>query len=487
MKKVLFIQPAKTFEGDSLEQKLKFTTRREEAIRTSRAFLSLPAMTILGSLKDEYHTYFLDMSAEKTEQHYPIAGKLKGIGLDDKELLDRVNDIKPDAVLVTSMFSSEQITVDRLCKTLKERYSKSLPIIVGGHHATLKPDWILENGNVDAVALGEAELTISDILKSVLEKEDLSKVRGVAFCTPSGIHIIQNPKRLEDLTLPWEIDKVVKNGRSYRYNQGLVTRCNLYIDGNLERAVGTLYNSRGCPFACTYCSATKRDGSKIRHMGVDRAKEIFDEFYKKHGVKIFHNSSDTFGFTPQDREFLEWIGQLRKEDPEITMANQNAFFTRYFFTGQNLELDRDRIDLLERAGFKVITLAVETFAQRFNKKIPFDKITPEKIKELLQELKRRNIGSDIYMVYGYPTQTEEEVLRDIKTIDSFNEDYSNVTWRSLTYFPGTEYYDWAIAKGKFTEDEYRRKILQGHTFYQPTDVLNFSEVPTKKLRELFMS
>ena len=79
---------------------------------------------------------------------------------------------------------------------------------------------------------------------------------------------------------------------------------------------------------------------------------------------------------------------------------------------------KELLDLYAGAGLNVMTLAVETFNQRFNKKINFDKIQPEKIDELLTAIHRRGIKTELYMMYAFPGQTKEELIDDEKTIES---------------------------------------------------------------------
>ncbi len=189
--KVLFISPAKTFvEG-----------KRMDKFLTSRASPSLQAMTILGVLKEHgYETFFIDVAADGSENESRLNANLWRFGLDDERLLEKVQRINPEAILVTSMFTIEQATVDQLCYLLKKHFP-SVPIIAGGVHATHKPLWHLEKKTIDFVVIGEGERAIIKLLESLLKKAcRIEDVPGIAYLNDEGKLVVNpRPPPLENL------------------------------------------------------------------------------------------------------------------------------------------------------------------------------------------------------------------------------------------------------------------------------------------------
>ena len=60
--------------------------------------------------------------------------------------------------------------------------SKNRPfLMVGGHMCTPEPDYFINKFNIDAIALGEGERTILDLLKALEDKTPLDDVLGIAF------------------------------------------------------------------------------------------------------------------------------------------------------------------------------------------------------------------------------------------------------------------------------------------------------------------
>jgi hypothetical protein len=200
--------------------------------------------------------------------------------------------------------------------------------------------------------------------------------------------------------------------------------------------------------------------------------KITDKFMEL-GVKTFHNESDTFGIHPTDREYLKWIGNQRENGKDINLVNTNSFFVKYFFSDN--KFDPKRIDLLKKAGFETITISIESFNEKYNKG-KLRGITLNMLDECFKAIKEEKLNIDLYMMYLFPNQTKDELQQDINNVNELSKYIATTTWRKLTYFPGTEYYDWAVRDGKFTEEEYKQWILEGNSFYHTDERFNFSRI-----------
>jgi len=473
MAKVLFIQPNKTVLTSDLEKKCSSNFLSENTDNFARAVPSLPAMTVLGALDKNHESYFIDATADNPKNIFHLNDSVSAIGMDKEEMAGRVEEINPDVVFLTSMFTTEYLAVNNISNSIKEKFD--VPIIVGGHHAELRPTWHLDEGNVDLVALGEGELNTNDLFLAGIGKKSISDVSGITWKDSSGKLRI-NPKRyLEDLDGNWEIEKVMLNEEgTNRYPVNLVVRNpELYSPKNKSSSgAGVLYFSRGCPWGCYYCNATERDGKQIRHMSLEKMIGHTKKFIELQS-DVLHNEADTFGIHPLDQKYLNWVAEQRKKGKNISLINTNSFFARYFFPKN--KFSSERVDLLKRAGFDTITISIESFNPKFNKG-KLKGITSEMLRDCFSYIRNQGLNTDLYMMYLFPGQTEEELKTDIKLVEKLSPLLSTTTWRSLTYFPGTFYYDQAIREGKFTEKSYREMIHQGHSFYHLDERFNFSQI-----------
>lgn len=451
MTKLLFIQPNKLVPTRIFNDSLS-GVQAEQTEGFTRAIPSIPAMTILGAL-NEYEVSFIDATADSPKRSWSFNNYLTAIGLNEKEMSERISDKKPDFVLISSMFTSEYMSANRLADIARR---VRIPVIMGGHQVTLRPEW--HTDHADLLVMGEGEPIIGEVIRTFSQRKSNRVITS----------------RINSLDSPWEIRSVLFNSGINRYPLNVTTRNpSIYLPkGTQFRGTGVLYFSRGCPYACEYCNATERDGKRIRHMSLESAIQITEQ-YLDLGINVFHNEADTFGMHPLDREYLRWITEQRKNGKEINLMNTNSFFTRYFFP--NSRFDPNRVDLLKDSGFQTITVSIESFNERFNRG-KLRGITREMLKECFGYMKSIGLKIDAYMIYLFPGQTEEELRTDIKNIEYLQEDITTATWRSLSYFPGTEYYNWAIAARKFTEEQYRVLIEQGDSFYDPDKKLNFSKI-----------
>ena len=97
--RILFAAPAKLYPVDA----------DGKPIQHVRENVSLPALTVLGSLKSAgFDVDFMDLSADGYQNQTRINEHTYRFGLPDESVVDRISDTKPLALLVTSMFSTEQ-------------------------------------------------------------------------------------------------------------------------------------------------------------------------------------------------------------------------------------------------------------------------------------------------------------------------------------------------------------------------------------------
>jgi len=457
-----------------------------EPVQKLRTNFSLPAATVLGPLEAEgFEPFFIDAAAEGFEQRQMLGEHRLGYGLLDDAILDQIRDIDPNWILVTSMFTFEQCLVDSLVQAIKAKFPHKT-VIVGGIHASVKPEWHLEESVPDYIVIGEGEETIVELLKSLSRgEEDVSHIAGLAYLDGSGnVRKTGMRQRLATLDHPWALNTVFRlpNGHA-RYLEGLTRKSPVYAPLSLPEDTPTFafYASRGCPFGCPYCPTLPRDGSGIRHMGANRMFRDFLVARQQHDVGVFYNQADTFGFHAEDRSFLGMLADYRRnsKDTDFVINNPDAFFAHLFFpASKEYQMDVGLVDLISAAGVNIVTLAIETFSPRFNKKIPWQHIRQEQISELCSELHRRGIRTDLYMMYGFPGQTQLEFDRDVQNTQKLLAFADSISWHFSTLLPGTINYDRAVASGRITESRYRRDFQEGYSFFYPIAEYNLSQVPT---------
>lgn len=474
MEKILFVNPPLLFRKGL---KGKATTA------TIRQNVCIPALIILGELKRrKFKTFFIDMATDGSVRTRTFREELQYSGMSLKELVQRIGKINPKIILLESMFLSNFPMFEETARVIKESFPKTV-LVAGGGFASQKPEWHIKKADFVMTSTGGngiAELAM-ELRK---DKPDFGKIRGLIF--KSGKKIIFGKSWEEPKAFSPSFDYktvLLREDKSYRYPEISARSNELYGFKIGENEKGfALYGSKGCPVGCSYCSAQSRDGAVIRHVGGKRLFQQAKMLHEKFGVNVFYNQADTFGLHREDIVFLKLIAKYRKKEHEIRLSNPNAFFLRLFF--KKGKIDKEFVMLLKKAGFNVITIAIETFNQKYNKKVDF-KLTPlESILDLGKFINSKKIKTTVYMMYGFPGQTIEEMENDIRKAMELKKAFDKVCWGNCVIFPGSEYYNRIIGEKRIDEEEFEENARKGYFFEEPAERLNFTRIPSKKLKKM---
>ncbi|UCH71155.1 MAG: cobalamin-dependent protein, partial [Candidatus Bathyarchaeota archaeon] len=160
--------------------------------------------------------------------------------LSEGEALEKIRRSDPDIIGVYSMFSMKNKAL-QMARLLRENCEV---LIAGGPLPSLNPKDFLQD--FDVIVIGEGEDTMLDLVHSLKNDTDLSRVRGIAyrekgkgdirFTSPRGF--IQN---LDSIPLP---------ARELFDNQAYKD----YYSKKFGYTITSMITSRGCPFNCDFCS-----------------------------------------------------------------------------------------------------------------------------------------------------------------------------------------------------------------------------------------
>lgn len=105
-----------------------------------------------------------------------LSGDLTRCGMKEVEILELVKEFEPDIIGMTCHYTataSDSVTVAEL---LKRQYSDDIPVALGGSHASICPAKLLKSPFVDFVAVGEGELTMSELCTAIESGADPAAV-----------------------------------------------------------------------------------------------------------------------------------------------------------------------------------------------------------------------------------------------------------------------------------------------------------------------
>ncbi|MCL4371667.1 MAG: B12-binding domain-containing radical SAM protein, partial [Chloroflexi bacterium] len=163
---------------------------------------------------------------------------------------------RPEVVGISCSF-----TLDRnltIAEAEAAKASNARPyVVVGGHYASVNPGDFAHPA-IDAIAVGEGETTLADLVGSLERGEAPRGVRGLVLNTPEGQHrtgVRRLAERLDDLPMP---------------NRGLTRghRREYYLFS--EKPMAMVETARGCPYHCSFCSVWQFYRGRYRAKGPRR-------------------------------------------------------------------------------------------------------------------------------------------------------------------------------------------------------------------------
>jgi radical SAM superfamily enzyme YgiQ (UPF0313 family) len=168
----------------------------------------------------------------------------------------------PEMVAVTAL-TPEVYAAQHILRQVKS-FSSEVFTVVGGHHATLVPkDFFVPQ--IDAVAVGEAELMFRELVEAVADRRGLQGVPNIFWRDRDGTFIrnalSEDRVNLGDLPLPRrDLTEPYRNEYFFLFDKP-------------DTSVAT---SRGCPFRCRFCSVHEFYRGSINQMSPQR---VISEIY----------------------------------------------------------------------------------------------------------------------------------------------------------------------------------------------------------------
>ena len=330
------------------------------------------------------------------------------------------------ANIATPTFQSDMMAL----KLAKEIIPSLLTIVKGAPFLTYNANTIYENSFVDYVIIGEAELT----LKELLDGTPLSEIKGL--CYRENFQPVLNEKRpfIENLDiLPFPARHLVDNSIYRRPDNGKVQ--------------AVIKVARGCPFHCFFCLATPVSGSKVRTRSPQNIVAEIKECVERYKITNFLFWSDIFNF---DRKWtLDLCKEIIDSGLKITWSSNTRADT----------MDDEMAQLMYKSGCRLVSIGVESGSQIMLDNIG-KKISLDDIRNTVKILKKNKIKIYNYFVIGLPWETEETVDETIKFAIELDSNF--ISFYTATPLPGTRYFAYAMLN----------KLVEGNldfqrAYYQP--------------------
>ncbi|BAB59722.1 Mg-protoporphyrin IX monomethyl ester oxidative cyclase [Thermoplasma volcanium GSS1] len=378
-----------------------------------------------------------------------LAGEARVVGIKDVKIVDMeadeltLNEMvayidrwRPDVIGITLHATAAHSFSQQLATQVKSIYN---PLIVaGGHQATFVPNQLLDNG-FDVIVLGEGDETFREILKHYKDGIDFDNIPGIVFKRNGRKFRTKKRELIDDLdSLPIPAFDLVEPEK-YTFK----------VFG--EGSVATLETSRGCPYACDFCSVTPTWGNKWRNKSNERIMEEL-RIIKQLGYKWVFFTDDIFIVYPNVKQREDLFNRIIEEDLGLKFIVQ----MRADVTAKNPDL----IKKAAQAGLTIAFLGIESGSEEVLKAMHKGIITDSSIRAV-KVLEENNVVVLGGMMLGAPYERISDIRKTIKFSRILaRAGIDAIQFSTYTPLPGTRIFLDSLRNKKiFTLDWSRYDIL----------------------------
>jgi len=322
---------------------------------------------------------------------------------------------------------------ERLVKDLRAIYPNAKHIAGGPHISLFSHDG---ERVFDAIAIGEAEESIHEIIKDYFKSELKPVYRQGALSDLQDLPITSrkwSPKASVSLT-------------------GILNK-----EFSKMPATSVLF-SRGCPFDCHFCSNLEK--GSVRYFPYHMITEEINYLKREYGVEALALKDDNG--IPVGRKFAKpWLEAIAKTG--VKWRGQSRP------TGVN----EDMVKLAKDSGCVEVAVGLETVTPK-TMDILNKPLNIEEAKKYLLTLGKHGIGRRVHIIVGLPGEPKDVVKKTLDFVDNFG--VNSVLLSLLCPLPGTAMYanpdmfgmrnitnnwdDFRLAFGSFDQNEKPRMTFE---------------------------
>ena len=392
----------------------------------------------------------------------------------EEELIEIIKNEKPDFIGFRAISANLRILGPLLAQTRK--FCPDSLIMVGGPYVSEKNTDEFVDTDADAFFIGEAESSLLEVLKRVLTKKDYSDVSGVAINKKENyedgkpVFRFGRMDLLEFENLGFPSYDLVKTNEYYKsFNWGYS-----------RNKYALMESTRGCPYSCTYCHVIfgKKTRFRTPRAVVDEIKELI----KNQNITDLFFTDDIFNINK--KRATEIFDIIIAEKIKIRIHFPNGL--------RGDIMDEEFIDKMVEAGVISVAYAFETPSPRIQKYMKKN-VHLDKLKKVVHYTCTKGIMVRLFFMYGFPTETEEDVNYTLEFMKQFKYVVSPYFF-ALKYYRDTEMYEQAqeqgfnistldnSAKGLYTEFQFCETPLLSKEFMKKVHFRWLSEVILNKER-----
>ena len=333
---------------------------------------------------------------------------------------------KPNAVVMEC--STPSIGYDlTTAKKLKEELGDVFIVLVGPHPTYFHKEILTENKFVDAIARGEFDLTVRDLMLALDDGRKLEGVKGISYRDSNSVHVNESRPLIENLDLlPFPARHIVK---SKYYREAVFTGKNCT----------TMVSSRGCPYQCVYCLWPRiMYGHKYRCRSHENVVAEVEDVVGNFNVDEIYFDDDCLTLNKQ--RLMKICKEIIERGIDVKWMCQSR-----------ADVDEELLHIMKKAGCHYIKYGVESGSQEMLNAMKKG-ITLEQAQKAFALSRKLGIKTQAFFLIGLPWETHQTVMKTIEFAKKLKPD--SAQFAVVVPHPGTELYDICLEKGWLKHDSW---------------------------------
>jgi len=308
--------------------------------------------------------------------------------------------------------------------------------IMGGPHISALPERTMsEFPIIDYGILGEGEITLYELLKTLMQHENISKIKGLVYRDSGTIKfngIRERIKNLDSLPFPayhlLPIDKYELKLHHFWSQENI--EFSPYVN---------LFTLRGCAYNCNFCGIETVWGNSIYFKSAEYVLKEIDLLVRNYNVKCIEIS---------DSCILVNKPRLHKILDGLIDRDYNLNFTCMLRADY---IDETTLNKLKKAKFRLLRFGVESGCQ-FILDAMNKGYTISQIKETFRLTHRVGIAATACIIIGYPGETYETFEETLNLLDEIKP--TAVDFYIAVPLVGTKLYELALRNGYISNGDW---------------------------------
>jgi radical SAM superfamily enzyme YgiQ (UPF0313 family) len=211
-------------------------------------------------------------------------------------------------------------------------------------------------------------------------------------------------------------------------------------------AWGTADTSRGCPFACTFCTIINVQGRKMRERNPESITAMMRRNYLISGITFYFFTDDNFARKKLWRETFEEIIKLRQEGIKVTFMMQVDLARK----------PKDFVRLAAEAGCTQVFIGMESVNPENLKAEGKKQNNVEEYRSIIQEWHDAGVVVHTGYIIGLPWDSKEQVPRDIQFLmNDIGPDQAS--FFMLTPLPGSHDHREMRNRGEWMDPDFNKR------------------------------